>query len=328
VRAKYLSHSAYAESSSSTYPNAAPNASAIRRNRDLYAKEVRDGGIDMEGLIAQCLPCIFDRHTQKLKASIHLMGNKIILNLKDIKEKLSFLVSAVRLVRDIQKLGLPLCFAKVCPLEERRLYAKGAYHPGVAKALASPDKIVPNDIDFAQNGDILEITGANGGGKTTYLRTVGALQIFFQLGLPVPAQEAQISPVDAIISVFSSKEDTKLMYGKLGQELTALHKALELMTRDSLFLFNEPICTTSEKECCFLGREIIASLKVMEARGLWVTHFHSIVRMTDDMNAYLPGATIGWLNVSSDESFIVKTGKGDGSSHAKEMYRRYQSAQD
>ena len=119
----------------------------------------------MEGLIAQCLPCIFGRYTEKLKASIHLMGSKIILNLKGIKEKLSFLVNAVRLIREIQKLGLPLCFAKVCPLKERRLYAKGAYHPCVAKALASPDKIVPNDIDFAKNGDILEITGANGGGK-------------------------------------------------------------------------------------------------------------------------------------------------------------------
>ena len=51
------------------------------------------------------------------------------------------------------------------------------------------------------------------------------MQVFFQLGLPVPAQEAEISPVDAILSVFSVKEDTKLLYGKLGQELTALHKA-------------------------------------------------------------------------------------------------------
>ena len=41
VRAKYLSHSAYAVSSSS-FPNTVPDASTIRRNRDLYAKEVRE----------------------------------------------------------------------------------------------------------------------------------------------------------------------------------------------------------------------------------------------------------------------------------------------
>ena len=102
---------------------------------------------------------------------------------------------------------------------------------------------------------------------------------------------------------------------------------MELMTRDSLFLFNEPICATSEKECCFLSCEIIASLKVMEARGLWVTHFHNIVRLTGDMNAHLPGCNIGWLNVTSDESFIIKAGKGDSSSHGKEMYRKFQSEQ-
>ena len=79
----------------------------------------------MAGLILQCLPCIFDRHARKLKTSIDQMGNKIFLNLKDIKEKLSFLVNAVKLIREIQKAGSSIVLCQSMSLGGKKALCQG-----------------------------------------------------------------------------------------------------------------------------------------------------------------------------------------------------------
>ena len=57
--------------------------------------------------------------------------------------------------------------------------------------------IVPNDILFNEK-TFFFLTGANGGGKTTYLRSVGIAVILFLSGCPIPCEGAEIYPLDNV----------------------------------------------------------------------------------------------------------------------------------
>ncbi len=67
-------------------------------------------------------------------------------------------------------------------------YAIGDHELAVASAVSPP------------TGDrVAVLTGANSGGKTTLLETLGVIQILGQMGLPVPAAAAELSPADAVV---------------------------------------------------------------------------------------------------------------------------------
>ncbi|MEF8785709.1 MAG: DNA mismatch repair protein [Haloarculaceae archaeon] len=67
-------------------------------------------------------------------------------------------------------------------------YAVGDHDLTVASATAPP------------SGDrVAVLTGANSGGKTTLLETLCQVQLLAQMGLPVPADDAEVSVVDTIV---------------------------------------------------------------------------------------------------------------------------------
>jgi hypothetical protein len=67
-------------------------------------------------------------------------------------------------------------------------YAVGDHDLAVASATRPP------------TGDrVAVLTGANSGGKTTLLETLCCVQLLAQMGLPVPAEAAEVSPVDAVV---------------------------------------------------------------------------------------------------------------------------------
>ncbi|MFR5120775.1 MAG: MutS-related protein [Ruminococcus sp.] len=53
------------------------------------------------------------------------------------------------------------------------------------------------------------LTGANNGGKTTFLRAVGLCQIMAQTGLYVPASYCEISLLDYIYTQFPQEEKNR-----------------------------------------------------------------------------------------------------------------------
>jgi hypothetical protein len=60
--------------------------------------------------------------------------------------------------------------------------------------LSLPDATVPPDDDR-----VAVLTGANSGGKTTLLETLCQVQLLAQMGLPVPASQAEVGVVDTVV---------------------------------------------------------------------------------------------------------------------------------
>ncbi len=72
--------------------------------------------------------------------------------------------------------------------------------------LALEDPELCNWIDYSLESpdNVVLLTGANSGGKTTLLETLAQMSIMSQMGLPVCAREAQVKLVDEVY-FFSKK---------------------------------------------------------------------------------------------------------------------------
>ena len=85
---------------------------------------------------------------------------------------------------------------------------------------------VGNDHNI-KNKKIMVITGANQGGKTTFLRSYGQAILMTQAGMFVGAKKLNISIVDGLYTHFDREEDTNMESGKLDDELKRLSHIVE-----------------------------------------------------------------------------------------------------
>ena len=81
------------------------------------------------------------------------------------------------------------------------------------------DPIVCNDFCLDENGRFYLVTGPNHGGKSIFCYAVGMAQALFQLGLPVPAEEAEMSPVTGIYTHFPTSDEDNYGKGRLESEM-------------------------------------------------------------------------------------------------------------
>lgn len=253
---------------------------------------------------------------------------RMTLDLDDLYQDLIFYLGALEYCARMAKASVTLCLPRILPVENKGFAARNMINPVLV--VTNPSKTpVPNDVDFQKGGELFLLTGINQGGKTTFLRTVGTIQLLFQLGWPVPASEASISLVDKIVTVFSHEENTELQHGKLGQELKAMKQGMEEATPDSLLLCNEPITGTSPMENLYLSRMVLSACKVNGYKGIWVTHLYDLASRAGAMNEQLPGSRISSLTAKAvahgatvDASYRIERGDPAFTSYAREVMRK------
>ena len=66
-------------------------------------------------------------------------------------------------------------------------------------------RTVGNDIE-ADGKNLIIVTGANQGGKTTFLRSLGLAQLMMQSGMFVPAARIQPNIVDGVFTHFKREK--------------------------------------------------------------------------------------------------------------------------
>jgi hypothetical protein len=201
-----------------------------------------------------------------------------------LESELAFYLGAARLVNELRAAGLPLCRPEIAPADERVCMIAGAFSLDLAlrlRAAHNPitvaEALVPNDVAFGPHATIFILTGPNSGGKTTYTRAVGQAQALFQAGLLIPGQHARISPVDGIYTHFAVVERLDINGGRLAEELDRLAEIFRQAGPTSLVLLNEPLASTDHLAARALSRDILAGLRLLGARVLFVTHLHEMV---------------------------------------------------
>ena len=186
-----------------------------------------------------------------------------------------------------------------------------------------------NDLSFDDKARIYVLTGPNRGGKSVITVALGAAQAMFQLGLPVPASDAEISVVSGIYTHFPEGADDTIDKGRLGEECARLREIFDSSDEDSMILLDESLSSTGAYEAAYIASEILTAFAVRRCRGIFSTHLHELASGIDEINrrsAERGGVAVDTLVAGIDEgrrSFKIYRAKPDGKSYARDIAEKY-----
>ena len=143
--------------------------------------------------------------------------------------------------------------------------------------LTQKNDIVTNRIELSESEKVVFISGANGGGKTSFIRAVGICNVMASCGLFVPAKKASLSVKDNIFTVFPHEEQLS-MEGRFVTEKSFLKSAVEKATCKSLVLANELFSTTDETTALKEYQHFTRELELKNSDVFFVTHFTNVVK--------------------------------------------------
>lgn len=153
-------------------------------------------------------------------------------------------------------------------------------------------QLVSNDIHLGgmQNGKqpLMILTGPNMGGKSTFMRQTVLLAIMAQMGGYVPAASCEISLVDRIFSRMGGHDDIMRGRSTFLVELMEASAILRHADRNSFVLLDELGRGTSTHDGNAIARGYLRELAAIKCRGIFATHYHTLVQKFDhDQNIQL-----------------------------------------
>ena len=284
-----------------------------------------------EALVGAFNSAIEDVFKSSVRGWRNIVGDYVIENtdfLLKLLPEIEFVTRSSELIKKLSSHpGCKVTIPELAPTEEKAFVAKSLYNPRVA--LAIDDEIVTNDFGFDDEAGIYVLTGPNRGGKSVITVAVGAAQALCQLGLPVPAESARISPVDAIFTHFPEGADDTIDKGRLGEECARLREIFDSVSGDSMILLDESLSSTGAYEASYIASEILAGFAVLRCRGIFSTHLHELAASISEINlrsVERGGVKIDTLVAGIEEgkrSFKIHRAKPDGKSYARDIANKY-----
>jgi len=210
---------------------------------------------------------------------------------------LDFYASFAEYFARLQDVGFDICRPALLPTDTRSMSAAAARNPLLVDARALSDKsaglpvlsrikrhrkeVVPNDVAYDPDGDMFIITGPNNGGKTTYVKMVGLLQLMGQKGLLAAARTAEMSFVDGLYTHFVTPEDITKGEGRYKNELRRIRDVIEKATPCSLVILDEPCGGTSHEEGERQSLALLDGFHKLGCATYFTTHMHLLTREVD-----------------------------------------------
>ncbi|HTX12612.1 MAG TPA: hypothetical protein VME22_28605 [Solirubrobacteraceae bacterium] len=190
-----------------------------------------------------------------------------------LRVELGFYIGCLNLSERLAELGQSTAFPVATEWDDRVLAASGLYD--VSLRLTTADPVVANDVR-ADGKSLVMITGANQGGKSTFLRSIGLAQLMTQCGMFVGADSLRVNVCDAIFTHYKREEDETMEGGKLDEELARMSDIADHITGHSLLLCNESFAATNEREGSQIAREVLNALLEAGVKILFVTHMFDL----------------------------------------------------
>lgn len=228
-------------------------------------------------------------------------------------DELNFYFAILALCDRADEMHIPICFPT--PADKRQYLAHNVYD--ISLFLKNAQRIVPNDTFFTEEEPFHFITGANGGGKTTYLRACGINLILFLGGCPVFAEHASIYPYTQVCSHFPADERFS-SGGRLQEEKQRVDYLLNQCDADTFIVFNETYSGTDDKLGCEMTLETAGGIRERRTHGLFVTHFHEV-----RAGGYPMLNTVTEEDENHVRTFRIVRDLGITSSFADDILRKY-----
>ena len=192
---------------------------------------------------------------------------------KELRTELGFYIGCLNLHERLAQKQEPVCFPEPLPPVPHELQCRGLYD--VCLSLNLPGRTVGNDI-AATGKPLIVITGANQGGKSTFLRSAGIAQLMMQCGMFVPAHEFRASVCTGVYTHFKREEDVAMKSGKLDEELARMNAIVDELRPGGMVLLNESFASTNEREGAEIAGEIVRALLESRVKVFCVTHMFEL----------------------------------------------------
>lgn len=188
-----------------------------------------------------------------------------------LQQELAFYLGCLNLYDRLKELREPIAFPMAMPPGSFTHYAKDLYDPCLA--LSMKKQVVSNDLNADQRRFVI-ITGANQGGKSTFLRSIGVAQFMMQSGMFVAATEYSANIVNQVCTHFKKEEDHTMQSGKFDEELSRMNDIANHISAGSMVLFNESFAATNEREGSEIAAQITTALIEKGIKIFFVTHLY------------------------------------------------------
>ena len=268
---------------------------------------------------AQALSGLKDRGINLVANALAQSTDHILSFFTMLRTELAFYVGCLNVHGQLAQRGEPMSFPLPAASGERRHSFKGLYD--VCLALTMGQKVVGNDVN-ADSKDLVIITGANQGGKSTFLRSIGLAQLMMQCGMFVPAESFCANVCESLFTHYKRKEDASMKSGKLDEELSRMSDIVDKITSHSMVLFNESFAATNEREGSEIARQIICAILEKRIKVFFVTHLYEFAHGFYDKK--MENAMFLRAERQSDgkRTFKVIEGEPLQTSYGEDLYHR------
>ncbi len=284
------------------------------KNLGLSVSEIKDRNVRADNSLSDAVCRLNRQEVSQIESILAKYGNSVFYEPVSYIPEIRFFLDIHDLICNAGVFGIPHCFPQIA--KSPAFTAKEMYDISLLRK--TDGHIVPNDADFSKEEPFFFLTGANGGGKTTFLRAVGISLILFLSGCPIFASEASVYPF-AFLSSHFPKDERFDNTGRLDEERKRTEKMLDdAEGKTSFLLFNETYSGTDDMRGFSLLIETVQKMHGRGIFGLYVTHFHKVT----DTEYPLLSAEIDAGDDNKRTYRIVKA-KGAASSYAADILKKY-----
>ena len=250
-------------------PEAIPNRKALLRANDSTASAYAGVYFGFHAMTEQ----FYHKY-----AGAFLTGERDFHTVFAYSGEIGFLLDASDYFIRLRDAGYPLTYPEVSAKHEVVLH--GIVDASLAKRELRGEDIVPNDLLMAseykeEKLSFYIVTGANGGGKTTFIRACGLAILFFLAGCPIAATSARIWPFEAMYTHFPANESFENS-GRFVNEANRAEEIIEKTSENTFVLFNETYSGTDEQKSEHYSRRLADTMYERGVFVMFVTHIHSL----------------------------------------------------
>ena len=236
-----------------------------------------------------------------------------------LRLELGFYIGCLNLQERLAKKREPVCFPVPLPGGNQQFKCDGLYD--VCLSLTLDERTVGNEMN-CDGKPLVVITGANRGGKSTFLRSVGLTQLMMQCGMFVPAQKFRARVCRGIFTHFKREEDTTMESGKLDEELSRMSTVVDAIVPGSIVLLNESFASTNEREGSEIATQIVRAFLNAGITVFYVTHLFALAD-----GLYRAGFTPALFLraerlADGQRTFRILEGEPLPTSYGEDLYRR------
>jgi hypothetical protein len=236
-----------------------------------------------------------------------------------LRAELAFYVGALNAHERLEAKGVPTCRPVALPRDGRAWRARGLCDPCLALNLDR--EVVGNDLE-ADGVSLVMVTGANQGGKSTFLRALGLAQLMMQCGMFVAAEAFTAEVCAGLFTHYKRDEDSTMTRGKFDEELARMSEIADQVSPGCLVLCNESFAATNEREGSEIARQVVLALLDAGIKVVFVTH---MFELADGFHREGSGATL-FLRAERDpdgrRTFRLVEGEPLPTSYGEDSYRR------